>query len=156
MRTSFERFSAPEWAEFSRPGDDGKPLEVGDTLRVEIAGAGPCGVRMTHVDEYSLTMRTLEGHPESGRISLGAYHDELGRLVLRIRSRARASDLLHYVGWETIGKHIQSQVWTHFLERLAAECGGRVLGQVGMETEVVPEEPEDRGEGEAPTFRPPP
>jgi hypothetical protein len=149
LAEDFARFSPEELAEFSRPEH---PLAAGDTLRVDIRGAGLCGVTITRLDEGALTMRTLEGHPEAGRITFGAECTEDGRLILRIRSRARASSPARWLGWEVAGKHLQSLIWIRFLERLAEATGGRPLGDIIMEMEEVPETAADRGDSEEPTF----
>ena len=55
-------------------------------------------------------------------------------------------------GYELLGKHAQTKIWTTFLEHLARECGGRPLGEVITSTDEVPEDPADRGETDHPTF----
>jgi hypothetical protein len=152
IRSDFPRFSPAELADFSRPEGAVGPLAVGDTMHVRIRAVGDCGVMVTHREPRSLTLRTLEGHPEAGRITFGAYRDEAGRLVCRIRSRARQRNRRLFTGYLTVGIHGQTRVWVTFLERLAAACGGRVLGEVITSTDEVEELPEDRGIGEAPTF----
>lgn len=152
IRDDFPRFSPAEIAEFTRPAGADGPLALGDTMHVHIRAVGDCGVKVTHLEPYSLTLRTLKGHPEAGRITFGAYRDEAGRLVCRIRSRARQRNRRLLSGYLTVGIHGQTRVWVTFLERLAAACGGRVLGDVLTSTDEVEELPEDRGIGEAPTF----
>ena len=58
-------------------------------MHVHMRGIGDFGVVVSHVEDGSFTLRTLEGHPEAGRITFGASRDAAGHLVLRIRSRAR-------------------------------------------------------------------
>lgn len=152
LRSDFPLFSPAELARFTRPVGDGGPLAIGDTMHVRIRGEGECGVKVTHLEPHSFTLRTLQGHPEAGRITFGAYHDEAGRLVCRIRSRARERNRLLLDGYLMGGIYAQTRVWVTFLERLTAACGGRVLGRVLTSTDEVEELPEDRGKGEAPTF----
>ena len=51
--------------------------------------------------QRSLTLGTLEGHPEAGRITFGAYRNDDGDVVFHIRSRARSSTLFNYVGFKS-------------------------------------------------------
>lgn len=151
IRTDFPRFSPAELARFDRP-PGAEPLAVGDGMPVRIRGFGDTGVCVTHLEPHSLTLTTLEGHAEAGRITFGAFHDEAGRLVCRIRSRARLRDRAILGGYRLAGRHAQSRVWTTFLQRLAAECGGQILGGVLASSDVVEELPEDRAAGAAPTL----
>jgi hypothetical protein len=152
LREEFPRFSDPQLAEFQREEPADRPLEIGDDMTVYIRAAGYSGVRITHMDARSLTMRTLDDHPEAGRITFGAYYDEQGRLNFRIRSRARAIDALHFIGWQLMGRHIQVQIWKEFVRRVAAGCGGRLLDDVQVETQTIEETPADEGALETPTF----
>jgi hypothetical protein len=152
VRTDFPRFSPEELARFTLPGDGSRPLDLNDTMHVLMAGTLQCGVQVVHRDRNSFTLRTLEGHPEAGRITFGAYEDEGGRLVCRIRSRARLRHQLHRFIYQLLGKHPQTRTWIVFLERLAAACGGRRLSEVLTSTEIVPETPADRGAEDTPTF----
>jgi hypothetical protein len=61
----------------------GKPgtLEVGDELDIHIRLAGDARVRVVHTCPCSITLATLEGHPEAWRITFGAYRDANGHVV---------------------------------------------------------------------------
>ena len=67
-----------ETACFRRDGECSGPLEVGDEMDIRIALLGDCRVRVVHVDDQGLTLRTLKGHPEAGRITFGADRDDEG------------------------------------------------------------------------------
>jgi hypothetical protein len=150
LRSDFPRFSPAELAHFTRPDGETGPLNVGDTMHIHIRGAGDCGVMVSHVDDRSFTLQTLQGHPEAGRITFGAHRDAAGHLVARIRSRARIISPHHYVGYKLIGKRAQTRAWVTFLQRAAAACGGRLLGGVLLSTDEVTETNADRGETVAP------
>ncbi len=170
IRARFEEFAPPETAVFerSRRGRKGKdkgksrevvkkpPLEVGDELVIRIALRGRCKVRVVHTDERSLTLRTLKGHPEAGRITFGAGRDDRGRLTFRILSRTRASGLLNYLGYLVLGKQLQSRCWIRFIERVAEACGGTIVEPIRVRTRKVCECAEDRPESDAPPSRAPP
>jgi Domain of unknown function (DUF1990) len=155
LRRDFPRYAPEALVEFSRPSGSTGPMQVNDTMHVVLRGAGQMGVRVTHADERTFTMQTLEGHQEAGHITFGAYYDEGGRLVCRIRSRTRQGNPLRLLAYELLGVHAQKAIWAGFLERLAQDCGGRQLGEVVTSTDPVPELPVDRGEAHAPTFTPP-
>jgi hypothetical protein len=144
IRAEFPRFSPALLADFYGHDIDGVPLTVGDTMHVNVRGAGHCGVRVVQVDDCSFTLRTLEGHIEAGRITFTASMNEEGRLVCRIRSRARIHNVPRYLGYELLGKHLQTGIWVTFLERVVEVCGGTPIGGVMTATARVQEEPADR------------
>jgi hypothetical protein len=121
-------------------------------------GAGHAGVVITGADARSLTIRTLKGHFEAGRITFGAESDAAGRLVFRIRSRSTIQNLPRLLAYQLMGIHVQTRIWTTFVERVAEEAGGRLVGEVVVATEPAHERPADRGGDEhprqEPTFQP--
>src|SRR5690348_1552095 len=60
---------------FEREQIGGTPgvLDVGDELNIHIRLAGAARVRVVHTAPCSITLATLKGHPEAGRITFGAY-----------------------------------------------------------------------------------
>jgi hypothetical protein len=123
-------FAPPDLARFWCAREDSGPLEVGDELGVAIRLVGTFGVRVVHKDAQSLTLGTLRGHPEVGRITFGAYRNDWGQVVVHIRSRARSSDRAHYAGFLVVGEAMQTNTWTQFLDRLAATVGEGVVGSI--------------------------
>ena len=152
VRAEFPRFAPEDLVQFSRPAPDETPLSVGDEMTVDIKSAGSCDVRVVAVDGRSLTMQTLNNHPEAGRITFGARQDAQGRTVFRIRSRARANGLLNYLGYELLGKKMQARTWVTFIERVVAACGGRAVGGIRVQTREVPESSDDIEAAPGPTF----
>ena len=115
--------------------------------------AGDCRVRVIHRDRNSLTLGTLEGHPEAGRITFGAYRNDRGDVIFHIRSRARASSDLRYAGFVALGEPMQTTTWTDFIDRLAHIAGDGVIGAIHADTsEVTDDEAEDPAAICAPTF----
>jgi hypothetical protein len=134
VRAHFASFAPAELAAFHAScGERG--LDVGDELDIHIAGAGDCRVRVVHRDAQSLTLATLEGHPEAGRITFGAYRNHAAEVVFHIRSRARSDSLTRLLGFLVVGEAMQTNTWTQFISRVAALSGGKVDGFVhaGME-----------------------
>lgn len=152
IRARFVTFAPAETAAFEREGREEGLLEPGDELCIRIALAGRCKVRVAGVDDRSLTLRTLRGHPEAGRITFSADHDDQGRLLFQIRSRARASGVIPFVGFLVLGKQMQARCWIRFIKHVAEACGGQIEGQIRVETRRVDEEPADRIGDEAATL----
>jgi len=152
VRRDFAVYSPDLLARFTRADGASDPLELEDQLQIHIVGAGDCEVRVAHLDEQSFTLRTLEGHPEAGRITFGAFRNPEGDLVFRIRSRARAGSVIKLVGYTLFGKKVQTRVWVTFIERVAEACGCKLRDEVRVETKEVADSAADLGEADTPTF----
>jgi hypothetical protein len=129
-------------------------LEVGDELDIRIRLAGEARVRVVHTCPCSITLATLEGHPEAGRITFGAYRDANGRVVFHIRSRARSSSLFSYFGFLVGGDPMQTTTWTDFVNNVATTCGTGVVGEVRATTRALESSEVEPGDDamDCPTF----
>lgn len=134
---------------FARTDGTTRPLEVGDELDVHIRFAGTYGVRVVHRDDHSITLGTLKGHPEAGRITFGAYRHERGDVIFHIRSRARASSRTRYGEWLALGEPMQTKTWTDFVARVASFTGRGVVDFVYEESARC----DDEHDEQRPTFR---
>jgi len=143
VREQFVEFAPPETAAFQKTGDGDAPLKVGDEFRIRLGGFMPCRVRAVHIDDTTLTLRTLDGHPEAGRISFRAGRDDDQRLTFQIRSRARSGGMLKYLGFLLMGRAMQARCWIRFIGRVAEASGGRLASPVRVKTSRVEEEPAD-------------
>jgi hypothetical protein len=152
LRCELPLYAPDALCTFKRSGNEGDPLEIGDTMHVRLKGSGAAAVTVSHVDALSLTLRTMEGHIEAGRNTFGFYRDGEGRLVCRVRSRARVRDFPRMIAYWLGGRANQSAIWTYFLNRVAHACGGKVVGQVREGTEEVVDSRLDAGEADGPTF----
>jgi len=150
VRTHFLHLAPPDLLRFRHTHT--KPLVPGNELRVKIRFAGDFRVRVVHATPTSLTLATMSGHPEVGRVTIGAYRNERGDVVVHIRSRARSSSLVRRLGFLVGGDPMQSGTWTAFIDQIAAALGARILGAIQVESRAVAEEPEDREIPAAPTF----
>lgn len=150
----FAEFAPAELCVFSRADEarEGEPLEPGDELKVKIQGAGTFSVRVIHKDARSLTLATLPGHPEAGRITFGAYRNEHGDVIFHIRSRARSGSQLHYLGFVTAGEAMQTNTWTEFVLRAAVTAGEGVVGVIHADTTELEDEPDGADPEHDPTF----
>jgi hypothetical protein len=154
VRREFPRFSPDLLASFARCREDGEPLELGDEMEVTIRGMGCHKVRAVGCSERMLTLRTIEAHPEAGRISFGCFLDARGRMIFRIRSRARINNLIRLAGYWMGGMSAQTAIWRHFIESVAQAIGTRVEGQVVVAQRFVEDSRADLGVEDAPTFPP--
>lgn len=150
----FDELAPAELCVFEREdaAREGTALEPGDLLRVRIHGAGTFRVRVIHKDRQSLTLATLPGHPEAGRITFGAYRNDYGDVLFHIRSHARSGSPIHYWGFVTAGEAMQTNTWTEFVLRVAASTGEGVVGVIHADTRVLREEPEGGDVMSGPTF----
>jgi hypothetical protein len=141
VASRFWDFPPETMVTFRRVDGTEAPLEVGDELEVRIRWAGSFGVRVLHRDRNSITLGTLLGHPEAGRITFGAYRNAHGDVVFHIRSRARSGSRRILLGFKAAGEPMQTSTWTDFIDRLAATIGTGVIGPIHAETRVIRDEP---------------
>lgn len=134
----FASFAPKELVEFER-----RPLQLGVTIGVHIRASGRSAVRVIHEDAQSLTLATLPGHPEAGRITFGAYRNGQGNVIFHIRSHARSGSRLMYMGYLSAGDPMQTNTWTDFVGSVAVTAGEGVLGEITVKTTTIEEEPED-------------
>lgn len=152
LSEGFPDFAPAERVRFRREEGASGLLRVGERLFVDILPVGTFGVRVIHRDANSVTVATLAGHPEAGRITFGVYRNGDGDLVFHIRSRARSSSRSRYLGFLTAGEPMQTDTWSSFINQLAATVGEGVDGFVHASTTRVPDSPGDGPEAHAPTF----
>ena len=141
---TFEAYAPKSVAVFSRESGVGVPLREDDILGVHIKGAGHFRVRVIHVSPQSLTLGTVKGHPEAGRITFGAYRNARRDVIFHIRSRARSGSRWRYFGFVGAGEALQTRCWTDFVNRVAVAFGDGVVGWVNAETRVRRDEPDER------------
>ena len=122
------------------------------TLNIVIKPSQACAVRVVHETPQSVTLATLQGHPEAGRITFGAYRNVDGHVIFHIRSRARSATTLKRVGFLAIGDAMQTNTWTDFIRNTAAGVGAHIAGAIHADTQHVDETPEDDAPLIAPTF----
>ena len=153
LATNFTRFAPEELVKFQRVDGRDEALEPGVELEVQIRMAGECRVRVLHRDENSLTLGTLKGHPEAGRITFGAYPNDKGDVIFHIRSRARSSSKVKFAGFLAVGEPMQTNTWTDFVDRVAHSVGEGVIGVIHAETTEIEDEGTDPEIVCSPTFQ---
>jgi hypothetical protein len=151
VRERFCEFPPEELVRFTRVDGATGPLEVGDEMDVEIRMAGTFRVRILHADDNSLTIGTIKGHPEAGRITFGAYRNPRGDVIFHIRSMARSGSRMTLLGFKALGEAMQTNTWADFIRKLSAIAGKGVLGEIRADT--IPCEDADLGDDNvSPTF----
>jgi hypothetical protein len=156
VSTKFPELPPPEVVVFERDADGGPTgtLEVGDELDIRIRMAGDARVRVVHTAPCSITLATLKGHPEAGRITFGAYRNADNDVVFHIRSRAASGSLYQRLGFLVGGDPMQTTTWTDFVNNVAVTCGGGVKGEVHADTRILAEGDVEPGDEalDCPTF----
>jgi hypothetical protein len=127
-------------------------LRLDAVLDIRIAPAQSCRVRVLHEDALSVTLGTLAGHPEAGRITFGAYRNDAGDVIFHIRSRARSSSALTRLGFLAIGDAMQTNTWADFINNTAVAVGAHIPDAIRAETQEVEELIEDDEPLHSPTF----
>jgi len=133
----FAAFAPPDVVTFRRADGSARPLEGGDVLEVRIRGAGTFGVCVASRTAQTLTLATLAGHPEAGRITFGAYRNDYGDVIFHIRSRARSSTRARYLGFLLMGEAMQTATWVDFVASVAFTFGEGVIGYLHVETSRI-------------------
>jgi hypothetical protein len=141
----------PPAALVSFTAPDGVTLDA--VLDIVITPGQRCGVRVVHEDPQSLTLATLSGHPEAGRITFGSYRSAAGDVIFHIRSRARSGTALQRLGFLAIGDAMQTNTWADFIRNTAASVSARIAGTIHADTQEVDETIEDEQPLRCPTFR---
>ncbi len=134
VRDQFWDFPPPELVKFTPVDGSAAPLAVGDEMDVEIRMAGTFQVRVLHADDNSITLGTVKGHPEAGRITFGAYRNERNDVVFHIRSLARSGSQIQLLGFKALGEAMQTNTWTDFINKVAVCAGNGVIGEIVAET----------------------
>ena len=127
-------------------------VSPGATIDIVIKPGQRCAVRVVHESPQSVTLATLQGHPEAGRITFGCYRNADGGVVFHIRSRARSTTALKRLGFLAIGDAMQTNTWTDFIRNTAVAVHATITGVIHADTHEVEDVPEDDDARHAPTF----
>ena len=127
-------------------------IQRGARLDIVIRPGQQCAVTVIHEDDQSLSLGTLEGHPEAGRITFGSYRNSEGDIIFHIRSRARSTTAIKRIGFLAIGDAMQTTTWTDFIRNVATLAGASISDVIHADTKTVEEMPEDDEPLREPTF----
>ncbi len=151
VRERFAEFAPQNLAHFTFGADPDHPIGEGIVMNVKIRMVPEARVRVVHQDDCSITIATLGGHPEAGKITFGAYRNGHGDVIFHIRSRARASSAANLAGFLIGGDPMQTNTWTEFVDRVAHCVGDGVIRHIHAEKKKVQDEELD-AELNAPTL----
>ncbi|MGW9306841.1 DUF1990 family protein [Saccharomonospora azurea] len=131
----FEHFVPREVVGIRADGVNGRGLDVGDELLVEMPGPWNGPVRVTHRDTTSLRFVTLRGHLEAGQVEFRADSED-GVLVFVIELWARPAGRLVHLLYShlRLAKEVQLNMWVRFCLAAVATSGGRLLDGVHVDT----------------------
>lgn len=148
VKAHFCELPPPSLVRFVAPAG----LRTNADVDIRIMPGQACRVRVMHEDVQSITFATVEGHPEAGRITFGAYRNPAGDVIFHIRSRARSASTAGRAGFLAIGDAMQTNTWTDFINNTAAAIGAHIPDAVRAEAKEVEDLPEDDLPLQSPTF----
>ncbi|HEX8395798.1 MAG TPA: DUF1990 family protein [Longimicrobium sp.] len=99
-------------------------IHVGATLTLSIPMRGHIQVRCVDIDDDTITLVTLEGHPLSGAIRFDVTEEGPGLLRFEVRSFTRSGGLIDHLGMRTVGKVAQRATWRSVVEAVVERSGG--------------------------------
>jgi hypothetical protein len=139
LRARFAGLASAWPLSFARDGAADRPLRVRDRIACSVPGLDPFLLEVTGDEDDALTFGTVEGHPESGRLTLAAAAGEGGALVLAVRARTRSAGWPERLAYALGGERAQGWLWRGLLLRWAEACGGRPRGEpTEASRQVVP------------------
>jgi len=121
----------------AEPGTS-KPMEVGESLTLEIPLRGTIQVRVEEITDEAITCVTLEGHPLSGVIRFQVEERD-GVIRFEVRSYTRASAVVDLLGMAMGGHAAQRATWTSMVEEVVRRSGGQAPEGVQSASETLSE-----------------
>ncbi len=114
-------------ARFEKTHGPPERMAVGDEFFIHIRSPWDGPVRVDDVSPTAFRLVTLAGHLEAGAIAFSAWQASEGVLRLAIVSCARSRDAAVHIAYHRLGiaRAAQTQMWTTFLQRAAAQAGGK-------------------------------
>ncbi|MGH7449335.1 MAG: NAD(P)H-binding protein, partial [Longimicrobiales bacterium] len=121
VRSRFDDFVAFD-AE-AEPGTDSR-IEVGATLSLELPPRGHAQVRVEEIDDRSITLATVEGHPLAGVVRFEFLESDNGVLTFTIDLAERPATRLDQMVMALVGRSTQRRAWSETAERVVRASGG--------------------------------
>jgi hypothetical protein len=119
-----DRFA--ELVPFEAAAEPGAPerIEDGATLTLELPLRGHVQVRVERIDERSITLATVAGHPLAGAVRF-EFEDRDGDAVrFTIDVIERPASRLDQISMALVGQLAQRRTWIKTAENVAREAGG--------------------------------
>jgi NADH dehydrogenase len=125
-----------EIAPFEAVAEPGAPtrLEENATLTLELPARGHVQVRVESIDEESVTLATIEGHPLAGIVRFRCRDRADGAIRFTIDVVERPASRIDQISMALIGTAAQARTWKQTAENLARSAGGHAPEGVAEES----------------------
>ena len=126
LKSDLNHFSPQILASFEKVVGDTACLQKDDEFQIHIIGPWNGPVRVAQVSEWAFRLQTLEGHLEAGEIRFELKKSGERKYIFEIESLARSRDALVNLVYDKIpiAKLAQTEMWTAFCQKFAAEATG--------------------------------
>ena len=118
------RVLAPEI--MSTSAEPGTPtcIEEGATLTLSIPLRGHVQLRVAEVDDRRFTLLTVAGHPLAGAVRVQT--EPIGDAIrFEVQTYERPASIPDLVLMRTLGGSLQDRAWTHLIQNVVRDTGGR-------------------------------
>jgi uncharacterized protein YbjT (DUF2867 family) len=106
----------------AEPGAPTRP-EEGATMTLQLPARGHVQVRVEKVDERSITLATLEGHPLAGIVRFAFADESDGTLRFTIEVVERPASRLDQLSMALVGSAAQKRTWIQTAENVCTHAG---------------------------------
>jgi uncharacterized protein YbjT (DUF2867 family) len=121
---------------FEAAAEPGSPqsIELDATLTLQLPARGHVQVRVEQLDERSVTLVTLEGHPLAGIVRFRSEDRSGDAVRFTIDVVERAASRVDQLSMALIGSAAQRRTWMRTAENVVTESGGTAPGGVEEES----------------------
>lgn len=125
LREFREHFS--DIVPFEAAAEPGSPTSIheDETLTLELPARGHVQVRVEQVDDRSITLATLEGHPLAGVVRFAFEDIGPGAVRFTIDVIERPASRLDQLSMALVGSAAQKRTWKATAENVCEHAGGR-------------------------------
>jgi hypothetical protein len=129
-------------APFEAAAEPGAPtrIEAGATLTLELLGRGHVQVRVVSLDENSVTLATIEGHPLAGVVHFHFSDLPDGAVRFTIDVVERPASRVDQLSMALVGSAAQKRTWTQTAQNVVERSGGSAPDEVEEESWSVDDE----------------
>jgi uncharacterized protein YbjT (DUF2867 family) len=119
-----ERFA--QLVPFEAAAEPGAPEQVEDgaTLTLELPVRGHVQVRVEHIDDHTITLATLAGHPLAGVVRFEFLDLDNANVRFVVDVIERPASRIDQISMAIVGRLAQRRAWRQTAENVAREAGG--------------------------------
>ncbi|HSK17826.1 MAG TPA: DUF1990 family protein [Longimicrobiales bacterium] len=127
---------------FEAAAEPGTPTRLREsaTLTLELPARGHVQVRVESIDEQSITLATIEGHPLAGIVRFRFQDRDNGSIRFTIDVVERPATRLDQISMAIIGTAAQTRTWKQTAENVASAAGGTTPDDIDEESWDLDEE----------------